>query len=308
MSPFLFMAYIKNTYKYIKDLQDKGKLFIGGAKITKTEFENFRDLVKMLQEIYEDNWDFKFNDSSDSDIVNIVGIIIHFPEIEIKNRNGNKRNLKDLFIILDLNNTLKIGGIRGLRSTLTYAEYTSNYVHSHLSTSYMGSDFIGLSGFCLGSGSIITILSDYNASPNVEDFTNLLLQLYTLASYESLEGTPYRYLKDVYDRFPDSISRVPFNANDPLVDSYFTRFKQAYRTKDLNIDLDIQNNKFIILENEKFLESLNFENTETFKREFWSLEIARTQYKYHERLLSSVDNLYPTTPKRIDLFYKGEAL
>jgi len=29
----------------------------------------------------------------------------------------------------------------------------------------MVSYFLGLSGVCLGSGSIITILSDYNASP-----------------------------------------------------------------------------------------------------------------------------------------------
>ena len=48
-------------FSWIVRQYEKGRLYIGGNKVTsKKKFEQFRVLIRLVNEIYEDHWDIDF--------------------------------------------------------------------------------------------------------------------------------------------------------------------------------------------------------------------------------------------------------
>ena len=204
-------------------------------------FINFRNMIKALNNFYPNRWDIDlefiydyFNTKSDNDkiVVLVKGITIHYPNVTISNKDNKQHNIKDLFVSLKFelnkkdkeNKKVNIIGIFGRRATLTYEEVCSNYAHSHLNpnvASYFESNNKNLfrnsiTRFCTGSGEINVLLADYNSDSFNEDRFNLILvQLMTLVSWESIEGTPYRYISNI---------KIILNSSAPveikLLDSY----------------------------------------------------------------------------------------
>lgn len=193
-------------------------------------FINFRNMIKALNNFYPNRWDIDlefiydyFNTKSDNDkiVVLVKGITIHYPNVTISNKDNKQYNIKDLFVSLKFelnkkdkeNKKVNIIGIFGRRATLTYEEVCSNYAHSHLNPNlahYFESNNKNLfrntiTKFCTGSGEINILLADYNSDSFNEDRFNLILvQLITLVSWESIEGTPYRYISNIKIRLNSS--------------------------------------------------------------------------------------------------------
>ena len=174
----------------------KGRLFIDGTLLTEKTFQEFKIAVKVINDIYEGSWDTEFElRISDKKIqIDIKGLLIHFPEIQIRNKNSNKHQIKNLFIRVNLRiqiDRLALDYIDGARTSLSYAEWQSNYFHSHLSTTSMNitadSKYPYFGGFCTGSGEINIYMADINGEGFSEErFIKFAMQLMTLASYESI--------------------------------------------------------------------------------------------------------------------------
>lgn len=215
-----FKKTVNDTYNIYEDYD---KFYI--LDKTKEEdvdiFVNFRNMIKALNNFYPNRWDIDiefiiYNDfvttSDDYKVVVLIkGIVIYYPNVTISNEKNKQHSIKDLFVNLkfELNRKTKkvnIIGIFGRRATLTYEEVCSNYVHSHLNPNIFcyfetsNKDYFRntITRFCTGSGEINILLAEYNSNDFSEDRFNLILvQLMTLISWESIEGTPYRYINNI---------------------------------------------------------------------------------------------------------------
>lgn len=223
---------LARNFSWINQQQLKGRLTLQGVALSPIVFETFRRAVKNTNEIYEDAWDFEYKLSiSEKTIsgkkvrkinIDLQAIIIHFPEINITNTRKDKHTILDLFVRIVLNireeNRLMIRDTQGARMQMSYAEYSSNYAHSHLSVNMVkpGDGTPVWGSFCTGSGHINEAISEVNADGFQEaDFIKYLLYLHTLVTWESLEGTPYRQMRDIFPRFQSASGYSP-NKNSSL--------------------------------------------------------------------------------------------
>lgn len=186
-------------------LVESGHLVIGEVcnkvDIESTCFKGIKDFIRTLFNLYSDAWDFKIKVQTERVI--LTGFYIHFPEVTIKNSKKLKHDIKDLFVILDVvvsTTGLSVGAIRGFRTSVTRAEYTSYYAHSHISSiSWPKKDSPEKSAqtFCTGSGEINDYRLNLNSKCTEENCIAFLLQLMTLVNWESLQGTPYKYISNI---------------------------------------------------------------------------------------------------------------
>lgn len=219
----------------------------GGTAYTKKLFNEFRLAVKCVNEIYEGHWDVKIEvDIDDGKILfPVESLVIYFPEVNISNSSGREHTIKDLFIEVDFGynsdkRRLKISGIAGGRMTQSYAEWSSDYMHSHLSTRKIKTSTLAeapfYQEFCTGSGNI----NIYSADLNMEGFSEerllrYFMQISTLVSWESLEGTPYRYMKNISVK-SSGLRHAPGRRNRPSE-------AEAYALYDLTIEKYKHNKK-----------------------------------------------------------------
>jgi hypothetical protein len=195
-------------FQWYRRLHSLGRLHINGTVISDEVFEHFRLAVKTTEEIYPGAWDIEFKVDagalSNNEVkIQLIGLIVRFPEVTIRNSQRRVHPIKDLFIRTKFqshNNRLGVEGVYGTRTTLTYAEHNSRYLHSHLSRGRIEptDKYFRFSRFCTGSGSINIAIADLNAQGFSSDrYISYLLNLDTLASWESLEGVPYIKIKDI---------------------------------------------------------------------------------------------------------------
>lgn len=229
---------------------------------------NSLNLLKHIDEIFPNSWDIYFDSELNKDIkvksrsldglrlinadINtfkefiLNSVEIHFPEVTIR----DSLNTLDGHLIRDLFIRVSIGynglpyEIEGKRNTLSYAEYCSQYLHSHLHT---GTELNNYGYFCLGDTLLSRCLRDFNEFDifyngdidNVEskeDFyknynfktnkiTNFLLNLITLASHESTAGVPYiRYANVRVSRSSNRFSLSNSMNTYRLLERYFRHF------------------------------------------------------------------------------------
>ena len=250
--------------------------------ISETIFNQFKTCVRVINDIYENAWDIAFEIKKNSEnkiFIEIKGIYILFPEINITNRNRKNHLIKDLLVLIQFcnlnNNTLKIFSLKGGRLSLSYAEYQSDYFHSHLSI-YKNQIVPNISlpllrNFCTGSGEINIYQSEINGDGFTEErFMRYAMQILSLVSYESIEGVPYRHL----EKISVSLQGGHIYYTDATKK---TRFKRKvldyYRDNDIIPKIDIvidSSNSYSIVDNEslqKFVLDINY--TEEEKRDFF---------------------------------------
>lgn len=127
-------------------------------------------------------------------------IILRFPEITITNSHQNTHIIKDLFVKFSITfsgNYYSVQEIKGTRSTLSYSEYTSNYRHSHLSSSVRALEW---SSFCTGEGPINNIkamLGGLIDSFDINLFEHYLIHIKEYVEWESLEGGTYIRMEEI---------------------------------------------------------------------------------------------------------------
>ena len=240
------------------------KLLDNNNPISSSIFEQFKTAIRVINDIYDNSWDIAFEvkkDFNNKIFLEIKGIYILFSEINITNRDRANHTIKDLLVLIQLynyNNTaLRIHSLKGGRLTLSYAEYQSDYFHSHLSTSKnsisTGMNLPHLSAFCTGSGEINIYHSNINGDGfNEERFIRYAMQIMSLVSYESIEGTPYKYIRSISTR---PHSGHYYNADNSrklrFKNKVISYYKQEDKIPVIDIHID-STNSYCISDNETF--------------------------------------------------------
>lgn len=189
-------AFIKN-YDNVVELQ-KNKLLVDteGIRYSERNVQNLRILIGQVIEVFGEQWDIHAKINSDGNVA-IHGIDIMFPNIVIKNSNKKSHKISDfllrirLFVSDSIN--IRIGLIEGARASVTLKEYSCGYVHSHVPRTSYGSapEGPGFNKFCTGSGEINNYLNNYASDNSEECAERIVMQLYTMVNWESLEGAPH---------------------------------------------------------------------------------------------------------------------
>lgn len=185
--------------------------------------------------------------------------VIHFPEVTIKNSRGQSLDIKDLFIRMEFDaNGRVFDNLYGTRSTYTIEEFECNYTHSHLprkqlkkfqsSTGGRMDYRLGYEEFCLGTGEIHDFISIYNCDKTPESFESILYMLNTVASWESIEGTPHIYLANILAK-KDGIPNISLSG---CHDVFKLLLRNVKKEDDCDIDWVYKNGAYEIVDNEKF--------------------------------------------------------
>ena len=240
------------------------KLLDNGNPISSSIFEQFKTAIRVINDIYDNSWDIAFEvkkDFNNKIFLEIKGIYILFPEINITNRDRANHTIKDLLVLIQLynyNNTaLKIHSLKGGRLTLSYAEYQSDYFHSHLpifkNSISTGMNLPYLSDFCTGSGEINIYHSNINGDGFSEErFIRYAMQIMSLVSYESIEGTPYRYIRSISARPRSGRPYIADNSRKSrFKNKVISYYKQENKIPVIDIHID-STNSYYISDNETF--------------------------------------------------------
>ena len=258
--------------------------------ISETIFNQFKTCIRVINEIYEDAWDidFRTNINNRKVTIYIQGVLILFPEVTIRNRNSRTHLIKDLLVRIKLynqgNSNIRIAGLDGGRLTLSYAEYQSNYFHSHLPT-YNGNISSGMSlplleRFCTGSGEINIFQSKINGDGFTEErFIRYAMQIMSLVGYESIEGHPYRHISSISAR---SQSGSYFNLDNRKKERFKSRVIRYYKDNETIPPVDItidSTNSYAISDNESLQSFVyNIDFTDDEKRDYFCTLSDNGQY------------------------------
>lgn len=258
-------------FTWVKEIFEEGHLYLDHLPFGKTNFEKFRGAIKCIQEVYEDSWDLEIVevlDSNGEDFLgySIGGVIIHFKEINIRNSMGQSHLIEDLFVKIRLNldgSNLIVGGVSGYRTKVSFAEWSSNYMHSHLPGSRFttGRDTgnMPFNTFCLGSGEIRDHVMEIQAEGFSQTrFTSFLLQVIGLVTWESLEGGPHKRIGSI--RVNSNSGRVSSPSKSQAM-ALKRRVLDVYRVGKIipKIDFVLSEEGYTIVGNAKFLKFLENE-------------------------------------------------
>ena len=257
---------------------EKGRIYMRGSSevMSQNVFNKFKSAIRIINDIYENSWDINFEVSSHNNKlkIEIQGIYILFPIVNITNRDNNRHTIKDLLVEIRLynrgNQNIRIDSLKGGRLTLSYAEYQSDYFHSHLSTTKgvisSGMTLPYMSSFCTGSGEINIFQCNINGDGFTEErFMRYAMQILSLVSYESIEGTPYRYMNRIGTH---SRSGSYFHLDNRRKELFFQKVINWYKQTETipNIDITIDStNSYSVAQNEnfqKFVEKVDYEDND----------------------------------------------
>lgn len=255
-------------FNWVKEQFEANKLYISGSKPTKGAFDKFRLAVKTTNEVYENFWDLEINvtelpagGSVEGFRYDVRGIVVRFPEIIIKNSRNRQHTIHELYVMVQFyvdGTSLRISGLAGGRMKQSYAEYTSNYAHSHLPGGINPNDGERSGNapywrsFCRGSGHINDFIAEINSGGlTMEKFTPFLVQILGLVSWESLEGGPHRRIANISIIGNSGRRSNPSNAESEW---HLNNIMSHYRSSNITppIDFAWESNGYTITDNEKF--------------------------------------------------------
>jgi len=177
-----------------------------------------------------------------------IRVVLHYPEITIRNERGATHLIRDLFVSFfvtwdenDLNADPIFRFVNGSRSTYTLLEYWSNFVHSHLFSRSLADSSQGkldFDDFCVGSSDMMSTMSLLCENYSDEMFELLIFQIENFVSWESLEGGPYRQIAYI-----DKIGEAINTSVDEGVSQYdfvsaYNLFTELVKEDQIKIDLD----------------------------------------------------------------------
>ena len=259
---YVIKAIENNNHKklhFLKYLSSQGFIPVGSE-------ENLHEMIKIFEQKFQGNQDLAFQVIQTSEVFELSPYFkILYPEIEITNTNKEKHTIKNLVVVFSLKwdsyfKKWKIDDMRGLRLTLSYLELSRLYPHSHLSSRNLTSLFKSMtsSKFCLGSSTLGMSIAEYNTESNKEQ-SNLVLEgiLYTLDTYvtwESLEGVPHNYIRNLIPLGGTPVS-------DSSLDSHSLRVVNFLKENKIPLALDygVMNDSIFIknsLENAEFFKDI----------------------------------------------------
>ena len=155
----------------------------------------------LLKGVVKD-WDIQILETNGPDMLMYFNLVLYYPVVNISNIDGVTRELKDMYVELAMStldnaeHLYKILDFSGLRTTVSIAEYICGYTHSHLSTNQQG-----YYSFCTGSAEtpISSLLAElrHRDEWTTDTFELFLAQMQLFLEWESADGGPYIYLRDV---------------------------------------------------------------------------------------------------------------
>ena len=259
---YVIKAIENNNHKklhFLKYLSSQGFIPVGSE-------ENLHEMIKIFEQKFQGNQDLAFEVKEKEDCFKLYPYFkVLYPEIEITNTNKEKHTIKNLVVVFSLRwdsyfKKWRINEMTGLRLTLSYLELNKFYSHSHLSSSSITSNFKSMtsSKFCLGSSTLGMSIAEYNTESNKEQ-SNLVLEgiLYTLDTYvtwESLEGVPHNYIRNLLP-----LGGTPVSDNN--LDSHSLRVVNFLKENKIPLALDygVMNDSIFIknsLENAEFFKGI----------------------------------------------------
>lgn len=130
-----------------------------------------------------------------------LGLIIYFPEITITNSHELSHTMYDIYVELtftDNSGGRRLHNTRIARTTFSEKEIAANYIFSHCT----GSIGDWSSTPCFGGTELSTIFRQLQKN-ELQYLYSFLMSLEEYLKWESLEGTPYKYISnlDTYQRY-----------------------------------------------------------------------------------------------------------
>lgn len=191
---FVVPGYSTTTFKME---EDRG-LSQNDGNVTQENMMHFRHAIRTIAEhIYPGMIDLQGAGRPGRS----YNLIIRFPQLTIRNSSKKTHNIEELYVkIKFLNCSFSCDNIQGIRAKLSPTEYQSAYAHSHLPSNAIY-DF---GDFCLGSTTFKALATDLTVNDWRVDpenwqmlFEAFLFQLNAYLRWESLEGTPYKYMENI---------------------------------------------------------------------------------------------------------------
>lgn len=230
-------------------------------KIEKTgalEFANTIDqMFTLLNRHYPDVWDVHIDilDDDKRIVIYSIKIIIKFPQITITNSRNESHEIKDLYVVLpiiiNVNDKLIIGRPSGTRGTVSFAEKQSSYAHSHLNSINFLLNQYTTPLFCLGSGPLVDIFNRIeDTGMSMEDFEAILVFLDDFVRWESIEGVPYKYIKDITEYSTKNIIYIHnFNYTRYLTENKISDIISMIRDKTPNLSFNYYKDRIVLSSN-----------------------------------------------------------
>jgi hypothetical protein len=218
-------------------------------------------IKQALTDVHGDNWDLQVRED--------FGVIIylHFPELTITN-GSISHVMKDLFISLEFTKELNFIEMKGTRTTRTYAEHYTGYMHSHLPGGSGNGSYGNFQSFCLGSSELVALNTEMSlmnyTNYKIIEFELWIYQIQAYAAWESLSGGPYRKISNIsegsgnnrylslpnqrrmFSRLVRAISTVPLEFSKVTNKFSISRRKLEEDLTNTILSMDNINSKYII--------------------------------------------------------------
>lgn len=142
-------------------------------------------------------------------------ILVWWPKVTVTNENGKSIVITDLYAKVEINlaGNIPFDNVTGFlltRTSMSEAQYDSNYLHSHVSWYSACSIVPGFLEPCLGRGPIKHTVVSLMTDSSPELWMLFCVELSNYVTVESLEGIPYRDLIDVGKKNSTAREFVPF--------------------------------------------------------------------------------------------------
>ena len=185
--------------KQIRSISANIKTFLHDRKYYKLFNSNMKELYKLAIEF------FGIDNVSIGRKRNVYTyyVLIRFPKLHVVSENTLEADIYGLNVYFSDDNYF----FRGFRDTFKYSEEKSNYNFSHLS-----GEFTGIGDFCTGEGFFSLLnyrigngMYDTNFLDIKEFLEEFFAYLPQYLSWESITGTPYKYIKTLEETYSMSI-------------------------------------------------------------------------------------------------------
>lgn len=145
----------------------------------------------------------------------LVELIIHYPEIIMKNSGGLSHKITDLYCRMLFESPKKLAQIGFARTSFSKEDLyvpggvVRAFTHSHLNSSDIGRYN---NNFCFGTSTNIgRIVNQYYKRIDFKTFTTFLINLEDTLKWESLEGGPYYRIHELFHKRERGSHGITFN-------------------------------------------------------------------------------------------------
>lgn len=171
------------------------EVFLKRMGVNKEVYPFFFDMWNTLVAYFgEDRVDYQSR-------ANEIRFIIHYPTLVIKNSLNAEHKCRDFFAFINVSTEALLLGFKYSKSTFTYREACSGYIHSHATTSkiidngrlvaFSISEIQNGKSVCVGDGPIRFSRGELQTRYDTARFLTFIVELDMNIQWESLEGGPH---------------------------------------------------------------------------------------------------------------------